>query len=140
VTVIGGSALPPDRGIAHALALPAHAASAGAARAWFHSIAAATPLPSALVEDTSLVLSELVTNAVLHAGTDVHVTIRVGGVDRVHLEVGDATPELPALQAVAPDRIGGIGLQIVDQLVAAWGVRTTGPGTVVWADLGVSFA
>jgi anti-sigma regulatory factor (Ser/Thr protein kinase) len=120
-----------------ALDLPAHAASPGVARAWLHTIADTTTLPAEVVSDAALVLSELVTNAVLHAATDVHVSMELRDDVGIHLEVGDATSALPQVLACDPEHIGGAGMRIVDQLVASWGVRRVGAGKIVWADLGV---
>jgi anti-sigma regulatory factor (Ser/Thr protein kinase) len=120
-----------------ALDLPAHAASPSVARAWLHTIAATTALPAGLVSDATLVLSELVTNAVVHAATDVHVSIELYDDTGIHLEVGDDTSALPQVRVSEPEHIGGVGMRIVDQLVASWGVRPIGPGKIVWADLAV---
>jgi anti-sigma regulatory factor (Ser/Thr protein kinase) len=119
------------------LDLPASAASPAVARAWLHTIADTAALPEELVSDATLVLSELVTNAVIHAATDVHVDIRFHDADGIHLEVGDATAAVPHVLPTAPEQIGGVGMRIVEQLVAAWGVRLVGDGKVVWADLAV---
>jgi anti-sigma regulatory factor (Ser/Thr protein kinase) len=119
------------------LDLPAHAAAPGVARAWLHTIAATTALPAGLVSDATLVLSELVTNAVIHAATDVHVSIELHDDTGIHLEVGDDGTALPRVVHAEPDHIGGVGMRIVDQLVAAWGVRLVGDGKIVWADLAV---
>jgi anti-sigma regulatory factor (Ser/Thr protein kinase) len=119
------------------LDLPAHAAAAGVARAWLHTIADTTALPDALVSDATLVLSELVTNAVIHAATDVHVSIELRDDTGIHLEVGDDGQALPRVVDAEPEHIGGAGMRIVDQLVSAWGVRRVGDGKIVWADLAV---
>ena len=119
------------------LDLPAHAASPSVARAWLHTIAETTALPGPLVDDATLVLSELVTNAVLHAATDVHVSIELHDGTGIHLEVGDDTSALPRVLGYDPEHIGGVGMRIIEQLVAAWGVRRVGDGKIVWADLTV---
>jgi anti-sigma regulatory factor (Ser/Thr protein kinase) len=120
-----------------ALDLPAHTAAAGVARAWLHTIADTTALPAALVGDATLVLSELVTNAVIHAATDVHVCVELRDDIGIHLEVGDDGTAMPRVVPAEPDLIGGAGMRIVDQLVSAWGVRRVGDGKIVWADLAV---
>jgi anti-sigma regulatory factor (Ser/Thr protein kinase) len=120
-----------------ALDLPPVAASPGVARAWLHTIAETTALPHGLVRDATLVLSELVTNAVLHAATDVHVSIELHNDTGLHLEVGDDTSALPRVLGNDPEHIGGAGMRIVEQLVEAWGVRRVGDGKIVWADLAV---
>ena len=119
------------------LDLPAHAAAAGVARAWLHTIADTTALPDGLVSDATLVLSELVTNAVIHAATDVHVSIELHDDTGIHLEVGDDGRRCRGWSAPNRSHIGGAGMRIVDQLVAPWGVRRVGDGKIVWADLAV---
>jgi len=120
-----------------AVDLPPHAGSAGVARAWLHTIVDTTTLPDELVSDATLVLSELVTNAVRHAATDVHVSIELHDDVGIHLEVGDDATALPRVLGCDPNHIGGAGMRIVDQLVASWGVRRVGAGKIVWADLAV---
>jgi anti-sigma regulatory factor (Ser/Thr protein kinase) len=121
-----------------AVDLPAHVASPGVARAWLFTIADTTTLPAELVSDATLVLSELVTNAVIHAATDVHVYIEVHDANGIHLEVGDATHTVPQVLPAAPEEEGGVGMRIVERLAAAWGVRQVSDGKVVWADLAVA--
>lgn len=88
-----------------------------------------------MVDEASLLISELVTNAVLHAGTDIEVRIRASG-HGVHIEVADGSPVLPALRHYHGDAITGRGLRILDTTASQWGTRPTGSGKVVWFDLG----
>jgi anti-sigma regulatory factor (Ser/Thr protein kinase) len=88
------------------------------------------------IEDLTIVVSELVTNAVLHGTGDVTLHV-VAGDERVHVEVGDDQPahDLPA----DPERTdSGRGLLLVSKIASDWGVRRSGAGKVVWADVGVS--
>ncbi len=87
-----------------------------------------------LVEDVRLVVSELATNATLHAGTPFEVTLgRVDGVVRVVVE--DGSPVAPAHPVrVSSSDIGGRGLQIVAALSSGWGVDHRRDGSKsVWA-------
>ncbi|MFF8099257.1 SpoIIE family protein phosphatase [Streptomyces sp. NPDC016640] len=92
-------------------------------------------------DDVMLVASELVTNAVVHAGTDVRLTCRIEeGTGALVVEVtdrhplrapGGGEPEAPVYEA--PEF--GRGLRLVSALSEAWGV-TYRPGTkTVWARL-----
>ena len=90
---------------------------------------------AAVVDDALLVLSELATNALRHGLGDVVVRAGIEADGAVRLSVTDEGAGLPELQPVDPDRIGGIGLRIVDELSAAWGVAAFPGGKTVWASL-----
>ena len=86
-----------------------------------------------------LCTSELVTNAIVHAGDGCGLQVCFdppgGGVLRV--EVSDDSQEQP--HVVPPGdvwRIGGRGLQIVEQTSTRWGTQDLAPGKVVWFELG----
>ena len=81
-----------------------------------------------------VVVSELVTNSVLHAGTPSEVVVVVD--DRcVRVEVRDADPTLPTMRQPSPDTVTGRGLLLVDALTDRWGSSPAGPGKVVWFEL-----
>jgi hypothetical protein len=85
-------------------------------------------------ERASLLVSELVTNAVLHAGTPLDVVLRLGA-DRLRVEVRDGSPRLPERKHYATTASTGRGLLLVEALAAAWGVEEAGGGKVVWFEL-----
>jgi anti-sigma regulatory factor (Ser/Thr protein kinase) len=99
-----------------------------------------SPEQDALVDDAILLTSELVTNAVLHAGTPVQVTCRIVGDDpdvAVEIAVLDRRPaqlrpDLPHSPAEAAERTNGRGLQLPAQLATAWGVTYAGTAKAVW--------
>ena len=82
-------------------------------------------------EDLLLCVSEVVTNAVLHAGTPPHLRVSQSG-DTVRVEVADADDRPPVLGRSDPLATSGRGLRILDQLAARWGSTPTGPGKAVW--------
>jgi anti-sigma regulatory factor (Ser/Thr protein kinase) len=89
--------------------------------------------PGKRLDDLLIVVSELVSNAVIHARTRLRLVIRYDG-RRVLTEVFDGDPRLP----VPPDHpgdVGGRGLFLVDRLSLRWGSEAVGIGKRVWAEL-----
>jgi anti-sigma regulatory factor (Ser/Thr protein kinase) len=94
----------------------------------------------ATAPDVALIVSELVTNSVLHANVGAGGTLTVELIrldDRVRINVIDpGSPLEPRLLPPDPERLGGIGLRVVDELSEAWGVARNGiAGTRVWCDV-----
>ena len=81
-----------------------------------------------------LLVSELVTNAVMHARSraDVAVVLRR---DVVRIEVGDESAEVPLPRQPAPDARTGRGLELVGRMASAWGVEERQGGKVVWFEV-----
>lgn len=88
----------------------------------------------AVDEAVPLVVSELVTNVVLHVGSPAQVEVRVGN-DSVRIEVHDSAGELPVLRDPAPSSVTGRGLMLVDALSDRWGADRTDTGKVVWFEI-----
>ncbi|MFH8381441.1 ATP-binding protein [Kitasatospora sp. NPDC018058] len=90
----------------------------------------------AVAEDVLLMVSELVTNACLHApGGPRELRLNWNGA-RLRVEVADASPEPPRLRPYAdPGRPGGHGLRVVDRLAEAWGALPEGEGKLVWLEV-----
>lgn len=86
-----------------------------------------------LTGDVQLVVSELATNAVRHAGSGFTVRLTCDG-DVVRVAVVDPGSEHPA--QIDPDRstVGGRGLRIVELLADRWGVENLGVGKSIWAE------
>lgn len=85
--------------------------------------------------DAELMVSELIGNAILHAGTEISVTVRCTR-ERAVVEVHDGSPVLPEVRAHEPTRPGGHGLRIVDALAFRWGVEpTANDGKTVWFEV-----
>jgi anti-sigma regulatory factor (Ser/Thr protein kinase) len=104
------------------------------ARRWLdESLRRTAPdLPSARLEETLLMASELVTNVVEHTSSEPEVTVTQTR-DAVRVEVGDEDPGSPKVQPLDPTRVGGNGLRIVDLWADTWGVRRRpDDGKVVW--------
>ncbi|XVU24837.1 ATP-binding protein [Actinoplanes sp. CA-054009] len=86
------------------------------------------------------VMSELVTNVVEHARTEMTVVVSLRG-PGLHMSVADLCPDPPRL--IKPGRVlrdrpldeRGLGLRLVDATATAWGTLPTRTGKVVWATL-----
>jgi PAS domain S-box-containing protein len=90
-----------------------------------------------IVDDAVVLTSELVTNAVVHAGTSADV-LCLRSDDGVRIEVADHYPEreIPLqgspVNMGSPDREGGRGLQLCAALADRWGVEYTPTHKQVW--------
>ncbi|MHB1585182.1 MAG: ATP-binding protein [Acidimicrobiales bacterium] len=119
------------------LALPAGPDSPGQARRFVQRQLSGWGLDG-LVDDISLVTTELVTNAVLHARSELEVVLEVG--DRVRLEVHDRSVRLPAMRTPSTLTATGRGLRLVELLAGTWGAEPTGTGKVVWCEFAMPAA
>ncbi|MDH6109846.1 anti-sigma regulatory factor (Ser/Thr protein kinase) [Kitasatospora sp. MAP12-15] len=98
-----------------------------------------------LADTAELLLSELVTNALLHtsygARIDVLLDVPIDGGRRLRVEIGDHSVQLPrprgAGQGAGPaeDATSGRGLLLVEALADAWGVQLRGHGKITWFEL-----
>ena len=127
-------------GAASSVVLPPDVRSAGRARAFVGSFSAGAGLSGDLRRTASLLVSELVTNAIVHGrtGAFVEVELREGPVLRVSVS-DDSTALLPEVDR-RPDGSaeGGRGLLIVSLLAARWGVLPNDDGgKAVWFELDV---
>jgi PAS domain S-box-containing protein len=89
------------------------------------------------IEVATLLVSELVTNATLHAGTGGR--IRVSATDsKIRVEVSDGSPAAPVMRARDVEAEHGRGMLLVEGLADAWGVDVWpgGGGKAVWFELG----
>lgn len=84
-----------------------------------------------------LVVSELVTNAIVHTASSHIVCELHDGDDLVRIAVRDegCAPGEPRPSPRRPDEEHGRGLLLIDGLCRAWGAQEHGPGLLVWADL-----
>jgi anti-sigma regulatory factor (Ser/Thr protein kinase) len=89
----------------------------------------------AQIGPATLVASELVTNALVHAGTGPVVSVARYG-PRLRVAVRDGNGRRPQPQDVDLDHHSGRGMLLVAAVSHAWGVLPTlGGGKVVWAVL-----
>jgi len=90
---------------------------------------------SHLADEASLVVTELATNAVLHARSPYEVRLRhANGVIRI--EVADRDPGTPEPQPFSATAESGRGIVLVSAISASWGIDShPGEGKVTWAEL-----
>jgi anti-sigma regulatory factor (Ser/Thr protein kinase) len=141
--VIGVSPAPARSGLRR-IDVPHDPRGARLARRWLASELAPTSAAD-LVADASVVVAELVSNAVQHAAPLPGDVIRVcwrlrtgrGQRRQVEIRVSDGgAPQPPQPRPSEPDAVSGRGLGIVSALAVRWGVDQEGTGQCVWAVLG----
>lgn len=124
-----------DEGDQLVAVLPAEPQSAAEARSLV-LVACSRWHAQAVRSDTELVVTELIANAVRHAGTEIVVRLSLlrdnGG---VRAEVTDRST-----RPVRPRHVGtmsehGRGLFLIDTLSSRWGADATGDGKTVWAEI-----
>ncbi|MFD5555825.1 ATP-binding protein [Streptomyces sp. NPDC127068] len=92
-------------------------------------------------EDTcdaaDLVVSELVTNAIVHTASTLIVCELHDDTEKVRIAVSDegCAPGEPRPSSQRPEEEHGRGLLLVAAVSSAWGAQETGPGLLVWAEL-----
>jgi len=84
---------------------------------------------------TELLVTEVVTNALLHAGTPIRVTLRVEG-EGVRVEVTDGSQTEPVRRHHSPLATIGRGVGLLEDLSQAWGWTVTSQGKTVWFSVG----
>jgi anti-sigma regulatory factor (Ser/Thr protein kinase) len=119
--------------------LPYAAASVSAARWHLAADLRSAGIAESAVGDATLVVSELLSNAIRHARPLPGSTVRVKwalseGWLEVSVEDGGASTH-PRASRPSLSSLGGRGLAIVEHLSSNWGVETNGRGTTVWAVL-----
>ncbi|MGB8651531.1 MAG: ATP-binding protein [Mycobacteriales bacterium] len=90
-------------------------------------------------DTAALLVSELATNAVRHAGTPVTVWV-ARRPDRLVLSVQDQSPALPEPYPADPLDESGRGLALVEALADSWGERDVATGKIVWAEIALTEA
>jgi len=114
---------------------PPQDGSAAAARRDVARALSEAGVSAALFDDVQIVVSELVANAIRHAGTDFELTVQLAD-DRLRVEVFDADTRPPVFVAADPEATSGRGLVIVAAFAGTWGFETTErqgmTGKTVW--------
>ncbi|GAA3058423.1 SpoIIE family protein phosphatase [Kitasatospora albolonga] len=90
-----------------------------------------------LTDFAELMVSELVTNALLHA--EAPRRLRLFRDRTLTVEVADSGGQAPRLRTAAEQDEGGRGMHLVSELAHRWGTRQTKDGKVVWAELELDY-
>lgn len=121
------------------LDLPAQRDSATRARRWLRDLLDEAGR-TRWIDDAELALSEVVTNALLHAHTPVQVAVQVSDA-AIRVEVVDHSPTLPVRREHASEATTGRGLELVAAVTSAHGVDPIdGNGKAVWFVVGDAVA
>ena len=120
--------------MAAAITLPPEPASVPAARQFVREFLAGEDVDSVLALPALLLTSELVTNGVIHAHTDLDLQAAVAN-DSLRVEVIDHGDGCPVPGQAAPDAEWGRGLSVVSELATRWGVVMEPDWKSVWFEL-----
>lgn len=112
---------------------PARPASVPAARQFVASTLATWKMADC-DEPARLAVSELVTNALIHATGDIEVTVRRAG-SAVRIEVVDGSAATPVRRQPDVAATDGRGILVVESVADDWGYEPTAGGKRVWFEL-----
>ncbi|OAH16028.1 ATP-binding protein [Streptomyces jeddahensis] len=117
--------------------LAVHPRSAGQARRLTRARLTGWSVGEETCETAALVVSELVTNALVHTASRVIVCELHDDARQLRISVRDegCTPGEPHPSPRRPEEEHGRGLLLVEAVSSAWGAQEAGSGLLVWADL-----
>jgi anti-sigma regulatory factor (Ser/Thr protein kinase) len=90
------------------------------------------------VESAVLLVSEAVTNVLVHTDGDAVLLAQITGMPgtrRLHVDVGDRSDEMPHRRSPGEMASSGRGLLLMEELADAWGVDPRGDGKATWFEL-----
>jgi anti-sigma regulatory factor (Ser/Thr protein kinase) len=82
-----------------------------------------------------LLTSEVVTNAIQHAGGQIRVHAALGEDGTMRVETFDESPDVPLVRCTDPHATSGRGILIIQGLARRWGVDACASHKVVWFEL-----
>lgn len=120
--------------------LPSDPSAVPAARRFASQAVASSGGHGELLDRTALLVTELTTNAVVHADSPVRLSV-MPGPERVRVEVRDDVP-CPITEPSPPDPESerGRGLWLVSTLSSSWGVNGNDKGKTIWFEVGTAFS
>ena len=90
---------------------------------------------TAVRDEVELLLTELITNAIIHARTDIEVRLEASGAG-VRVEVIDGNPIMPVAGTLTAGALSGRGLTLVQSMSTRWGAHNNGTGgKTVWFEV-----
>jgi anti-sigma regulatory factor (Ser/Thr protein kinase) len=92
-----------------------------------------------MVETAELLITELISNAVRHAGSPPVMRIDIDA-GTVRIAVSDTSADAPGVRHTDPEDEGGRGLFLVESLASSWGWTRTTDGKSIWFTLDASAA
>ncbi|MFI9272329.1 ATP-binding protein [Kitasatospora sp. NPDC052896] len=113
---------------------PAELAGIGPVRHRLRAALRAWGVPQ-LADTAELLVSELVTNALLHTASGAVLEAALGADRRLRVEVRDTSGRLPRPRRPGDTATSGRGLVLVEALADAWGVQSGGDGKTTWFEL-----
>jgi anti-sigma regulatory factor (Ser/Thr protein kinase) len=120
--------------MARAVELMGRPASVREARGFTADVLADDGVEASVIEVAVLLVSELVTNAVVHARGPICLTVHTDA-HWVRIEVEDPGHRRPVLRAATLDAVDGRGLLVVDKLATDWGTEQRATHKVVWFEI-----
>jgi PAS domain S-box-containing protein len=117
--------------------LPPVPESVGEARRLVTVRLQALEVSDTLVDTARLLVSELVTNAVLHARTEIGLRVEVRSAV-LRVEVSDRSVRVPSPRHYAPTAATGRGMALVEALAHQFGMQLTDTGKIVWFALALN--
>jgi anti-sigma regulatory factor (Ser/Thr protein kinase) len=123
-----------ESAVAIVLAVPYDATGPSVARHFVQQFAEDYRLGQAA--ELVMIVSELVTNAIVHGAAPVRLTLlHRDGETTIEVADGDAEIDRVKLRRVDRSEPGGKGLAVVASLANRWGARLSPPGKTVWATM-----
>nr|WP_206324810.1 MULTISPECIES: ATP-binding protein [unclassified Streptomyces] len=112
-------------------------AEVGRARRWARKRLAGSGIgeDEPLAETLVLLISELVTNAVVHTGCPAVLRMLFAAEGGVRVEVADSSDRPPRPRHAEGEDTNGRGLELVDGLADRWGWQPEGRGKSIWCEV-----
>jgi anti-sigma regulatory factor (Ser/Thr protein kinase) len=88
-----------------------------------------------VVEEAELLVSELITNGIVHGAPPVTLRLTCDAGRALRVEVADASSQPPQVRHPGVEETHGRGVELVDLLSQEWGVTPQDDGKIIWFTL-----